>query len=453
MKPAFASLRARLLAWYSAVLLTVLATLVAVAVWAIWRATVLDLDVRLTVTATRLAQAVDRDQDGRFEINLAADDFAAFSSVEDGPYYAIWTTGGALVDQSDPLIDVTSPGAPQTRFRDGRREVVVRGGEDVLVLVGQSLREARSDRWTAILALGGAAGAALVLAFAGGWLLVGRALAPVARIAETAEAMTESNLGLRIDVRQADDELGRVAAALNRAFDRLQEAFERQTRFTADASHELRTPLTLQIAEIEWALTRPRAAADYEQALGVALLAAQRMRAIIEGLLTLARADAGAIPLRRRAVDLTDLAREVTGTLSAAAAERRIALTVDGPPAVVSGDPDRLRELIANLLSNAVRYSTAGGTVTCVIAIANARASLEVSDAGPGIEPDDLPHIFERFYRANRDRSRVAGAGLGLAICKWIAESHGGRIQCQSSVGRGTRFTVELPTEGAGSAA
>lgn len=135
------------------------------------------------------------------------------------------------------------------------------------------------------------------------------------------------------------------------------------------------------------------------------------------------------------------------------AAERGITVRIDGGPAIIEGDPHRLRELISNLLLNAVQYSFPGGTVTCSISAADGGTRLEVADNGPGIDPGDLPHVFERFYRANKARSRAAGgAGLGLAISKWIAESHGGRIRCESNNGRGTRFTVELPAQQAGAA-
>jgi heavy metal sensor kinase len=440
------SLRARLLAWCAIVLLVVQATFAAVAVWSVWRSSLADLDARLGSMASRLSRSVISDASGGYEINLAEDDFVAFGAAGDPPYYVIWARDGSLIDRSDPLLDVASPGAPQARSRDGHREVIVRGEQGALVLVGQSLGEARQGLWTVIAGLAAAAGAALLLASLGAWLLVGRALAPIGRIARTAEAMSEANLGLRIAGERTDDELGRVVAALNRAFDRLQEAFERQTRFTADASHELRTPLTVQMAELEWALSRPRSSEDYERSLQVCMTAAQRMRAVVEGLLTLARADADPTPLRREPVDLASLAHEAAQSLRESAAERGITLRVDGAAATIAGDPDRLRELILNLLANAVQYNASGGHVICSTRDSENDVRLEVVDDGPGIEPEDVPHVFERFYRANKARSRVAGgAGLGLSISRWIVESHGGKIYCESVVGKGTRFIVEFP--------
>jgi len=444
----FRSLRAKLLAWYSLVLLAVLATFAAVAVWTVWRSNLRDVDARLSATASRLARAVNAEPTGPYEVNLAGEDLALFGGSDEGPYYAMWTSRGALIDRSDPQVDGSFPGTPQVRIRGGNREVVVRGDHDALVLVGQSLAQLRADLWRTILGFAAAGGSALVLALLGGWLLVGRALAPIGRIAETAEAMSESNLGLRVDISRTEDELGAVAATLNRAFDRLQEAFERQTRFTADASHELRTPLASLLAELEWALARPWPDAEYTKTLQVCERAGQRMRNVVDGLLTLARADAGALPSRREPVNLTSLARETAATAIPIATARGISIRLDGASATVEGDPDRLRELISNLVLNAVHYSSPGGTVRCSVSAAGGMTRLEVADSGPGIDPQDLPHIFERFYRANKARSGPAGgAGLGLAISKWIAESHGGQIRCESTDGGGSRFTVELPTK------
>jgi signal transduction histidine kinase len=252
------SLRSKLLAWYAVVLLAVLTTFAAVAVWSIWRVRVGDLDVRLRTTASLLGNAVSPVPSGGYEVNLAAEAFAGLGAAEDAPYFAIWSRNGALIDRSDPFIELAFPRTPQIRTREGRREVVVRGDHEALVLVGQSLDQVRSDLSGAVVAFAAAGGAAILLASVGGWLLFGLALAPVGRIAHIAEAITESNLSLRIDTSRTEHELASVAGALNQAFDRLQEAFERQARFTADASHELRTPLASQLAELVWALDRSR---------------------------------------------------------------------------------------------------------------------------------------------------------------------------------------------------
>jgi heavy metal sensor kinase len=441
------SLRARLLAWYSLVLVAVLAIFASVAVWTVWRSSLRDVDGRLMAVASQLARAVNLDPSGQYEVNLAGEDLAELGAADGGPYYVVWTTSGALIDRSDPGVDVSFPGAPQSRLRSGNREVVVRGNQGAVVLVGQSLAGLRADLWSTVLGFAAAGIVALALALLGGGFLAGRALAPIGRIAQTAEAMSESNLGLRIDINRTEDELGRVAVALNRAFDRLQQAFERQTRFTADASHELRTPLASMLAELEWAQARPRSDAEYRHALEICTKAAERMRSVVESLLTLARADADPTPLRQEPVNLAALAHETVASVRPIAASRGVTIEVSGDSAIVSGDAHRLRELISNLVLNAVQHNHPGGTVTCSISVANGTTSLEVADSGPGIDPQDLPHIFERFYRANKARSRAAGGvGLGLAISKWIADSHGARIRCESRKGRGSSFTVDFPT-------
>jgi methyl-accepting chemotaxis protein len=277
------SLRARLLAWYSLVLLVVLAMFAGVAIWTAWQSWLRDLDGRLTTTASRLADAVNVDPAGRYEVNLTGEDLAELGASEDGPYYAMWTGTGVMIDRSDPRIDASFPARPQIRSRNGNREVVVLGADGVVVLVGQSLTQARSDLGRTLVGFAVAGGAALALALLGGWFLVGRALAPIGRITETAEAMSESNLSLRIDVSRTEDELGGVATALNRAFGRLQEAFERQTRFTSDASHELRTPLASLVAELEWALARQRADDEYQHSLRACMKSAQRMCNVWKG--------------------------------------------------------------------------------------------------------------------------------------------------------------------------
>lgn len=285
--------------------------------------------------------------------------------------------------------------------------------------------------------------AALLVSLAGGFWLVSRALRPIDRMARTAREIEATDLSRRIDV-EGDDELGRLAATLNDAFARLQDAFDRQTRFTADASHELRTPLAVIAGNIELALKRPRSADEYRDAIADIAEAAERMRSIVEGLLTLARADAKAVQLRRERVSLTTLADEVMRLHRPLAAERGVTVTVESDGDVAAtGDPERLRELVSNLVSNAIRYNRDGGSVSVRLSRDGATARLAVDDTGIGIPAEDLPHVFERFYRADKSRTR-GGTGLGLAIVKWIVDAHAGTVSVESVPGR-TRFAITLP--------
>src|SRR5438067_1653982 len=233
---------------------------------------------------------------------------------------------------------------------------------------------------------------------------------------------------------------------------RLERSFATLRRFTADASHELKTPLTVLRAGVERAITTPNLPQDTFATLEETLQEIKRMTELVEALLTLARADEGIAPLHREPVDLRGLVDEVreTGELLAEEAGVQMEVTTPAEPVVVSVDATRIRQLVLNLLTNAVKYTPAGGSVRLQLGPANGKLTLSVADTGIGIAPGDLPHIFDRFWRADSARTRTGvrpGAGLGLAICKWIAEAHGGKIDVMSRPGRGTTFTVTLPWE------
>jgi signal transduction histidine kinase len=291
--------------------------------------------------------------------------------------------------------------------------------------------------------------AALVLAFAGGWLLVGRALAPIDRISRTARQMAEGDFAARIPIHRVETELGQVAHALNDAFDRLHASLERQRRFTADASHELRTPLATISTETQWALARERTAVAYRQSLEACQRGTRRMQAVVERLLALARDQSSMAEAdREEAVRLDTLVAGVVRDLGTLAADRGIRLTADLPaPVTVVGDPGRLLEAVTNVVANAIHYNVDGGDVRIALALeAHGMSVLRVSDTGVGIPPDALPRVFEPFFRADPARSRAAGgAGLGLAVAQSIIVRHGGRITCASEPGRGTDILIELP--------
>ncbi|MFV1959827.1 MAG: sensor histidine kinase, partial [Planctomycetota bacterium] len=250
----------------------------------------------------------------------------------------------------------------------------------------------------------------------------------------------------RIDVGGTKTELGLLARTLNEAFDRLQAAFERQAKFTADASHELRTPLSVIRCNAELALRRPHSKEEYVDALAVGLRAATRMQEIVDRLLRLARADADSIDSKRMPVDLGVLVREAATSFEPLAAHRGVSIHVETKSVVVEGDEDQLRDVLDNLLSNAVAHGKEGGRVDVRVRTEGDAACLEVEDDGPGIPAADLPHVFDRFYRVDRARSRArGGSGLGLSICRAIVVGHGGRIELESRPGAGTTVVVRLP--------
>src|SRR5579884_3396687 len=286
----------------------------------------------------------------------------------------------------------------------------------------------------------------------GAWI-ARRALEPVDRIITEVREITDGrSLHRRLAAPIVKDEIGRLADTLNQMMTRLERSFAALRRFTADASHELKTPLTVLRAGVERAITTPNLPPEALAALEEALQEITRMTELVDALLTLARADEGIAPLHREPVDLRAIVEEAreTGELLAEEAGVRMEVAVPLEPVVVPVDASRIRQLLLNLLTNAVKYTPAGGSVRLQLAAADGRVTLTVADTGIGIAPGDLPHIFDRFWRADSARTRTGerpGAGLGLAICKWIAEAHGGQIEVASRPGRGTTFTVTLPRE------
>jgi heavy metal sensor kinase len=302
--------------------------------------------------------------------------------------------------------------------------------------------------------------ATLVLAIAIGLFLAGRALDPIDRITRTAAQIEAGDLSRRLHLPQRRDEVGRLAATFDAMLDRLEASFARQRRFTADASHELRTPLAIMISQADVALERARSAEEYREVLDGILGDARRMSQLLGDLLTLARADDGKLDLGREPLDLDELAEDVVATMTPLADDRGICLDVRlAEHAAVDADQTRLTQLLVNLVDNALKYTPAGGSVMVVVDRVDGDAILRVADTGVGIAASHLPRIFERFYRVDASRARSmastdggagastdGGAGLGLAICRWIVEAHGGTIEVESKVGKGTTFTVRLPT-------
>lgn len=286
-------------------------------------------------------------------------------------------------------------------------------------------------------------------------LLLGYGLAQAVKPMETMvlelEAISDGrSLHRRLPVPRTDDEVARLALAVNRMFARLEQSFVALHRFIADASHEVKTPLMVLRAGVERALTNPRNPPENLEALDNALAEIHRMTEMVENLLTLARADEGRAPLSVEPCDLRDLVNEAAETagMLAEAEGIQVSTTIPSQPVTLSVDRDRIRQLLLNLVTNAVKYTPSGGSIGLELEDRGAEVELQVRDTGIGIAAGDLPSIFDRFWRGDPSRSRVGaqpGTGLGLAITKWIAEAHGGTIAVQSRPGRGTTFVVVLP--------
>jgi len=331
------------------------------------------------------------------------------------------------------------------------------------VIVGESL-ERQEDVLEVVNRLLRTAGAAgVLLATWGGWMLAGRALAPVNRITSTADEIarqgdTQESLSTRLDVNHTGDELARLAITFNAMLERIERAFNAQRRFVADASHELRTPLTAIQGNVDVLYRLARGGRQLEpailqEALGDMKRESGRMARLIDDLLLLARTDAEGLGhmVRPEPVSLDVIAREAFRTAESIAKGQRLHLTIR-QPLVIYGDGDRLVQVMIILLDNALRHTPPGGTVDLIIDAAETAdgkmtcARIQVVDSGEGIPPEHLPHLFERFYRVEGSRSRLAGgSGLGLAIALAIVRGHNGWIDVASPEGRGTHMTVWLP--------
>ncbi|MHB8618944.1 MAG: sensor histidine kinase [Chloroflexota bacterium] len=291
----------------------------------------------------------------------------------------------------------------------------------------------------------------LLLAVAGGLFLASRALDPIDRVTRAAGEIGARDLSRRLNLPDTPDEVGRLTTTFDGMLDRIEDAFHRERQFTADASHELRTPLSLLTSQAEVTLQRPRKAAEYREALTNIRQDAARMEHLLSELLVLARADAGHEQITREPLHLADLLDDVISTMLPLACSRGVSLRAGDVAAVTAeGDQTRLTQLLVNLIDNGLKYTSAGGSVTVSIGREGDWAAIRVADTGVGIAPEHLPRLFERFYRADKARSRAEGGdGLGLAISQWIAQAHGGRISVESEPRQGSIFTLRLPLDGA----
>lgn len=292
----------------------------------------------------------------------------------------------------------------------------------------------------------------LALGFLGSYFLVRRSLGPLRRMADHASRMTADRLHDRLTLEDAGTELNQLRDAFNATLARLEASFDRLVRFTADASHELRTPLTALRSVGEVSLRQARSNAEYRDVVGLMLEEADRLSRLVDDLLTLARSDGRDSAGTIEQVDLSSITREVVDQLSVLAEEREQTIeTRADQPVIVPGDRVALRRAVMNLVDNAIKYAPEGTVVRAVVGAGAGNAFVEVKDEGPGIAPPHRSHIFERFYRGDPTQPRAArGTGLGLSIVKETAEEHGGWIELDTELGRGSTFRIVLPREAKG---
>jgi two-component system, OmpR family, sensor kinase len=284
----------------------------------------------------------------------------------------------------------------------------------------------------------------LLFGLAGGWWISSRAIRPVENISAAALKISAGDLSQRINTAETESELGKLAMVLNATFARLESAFAQQKQFASDAAHELRTPVSVILTQTQTALGRERQASEYKQTVEACQRAAQRMRKLIGSLLELARMDAGQEQMKRLRFDFSKTIADCVELVRPLAEQSGVKILTEFPPIEITGDAERLGLVITNLLTNAIQYNHESGEVKVATKLENGMAVLTVRDTGQGIPAEDLPRVFERFYRADKSRSS-GNAGLGLAISKAIIAAHGGSIDVSSEENIGTTFTVRLP--------
>jgi two-component system OmpR family sensor kinase len=342
-------------------------------------------------------------------------------------------------------------GSPVGRVRFLAVRVEAAGPEISGVLVATPLSEAAFGQAELLRSMLFISPFILLGAVLVGYWLAGTSLRPVQGIMDEVEAISDGrSLHRRLPVPRSADEMARLALTVNGMLARLEQSFGSLHRFTADASHELKTPLMVLRAGVERALVHPGVPSEILQSLDETLAQINQMSEMVESLLTLARADEGRAPLAVEDCDLRDLLGDVAETTGMLGESAGITVSSEMPdtPVRLSVDPHRIQEMLLNLVTNAIKYTPKGGRIALRLQDQGDAVVLTVQDTGIGIAPGDLPHIFERFWRADPARSRTGdrpGTGLGLAITKWIAEAHGGSITVQSRPGRGTSFSVRLP--------
>jgi len=428
------SIRVRLTLWYTALLAMGLLAYAGGVYGLLYRSLSVELDRQLHEDFERAEHAVRREGDGlRWLVSGGHHD--------EGPPET-WTEyqaqdGGVLLRR--PRAPVESPQA--FRVYSGPYEI---GGLPVTIRVGRSEARMDTELRRILLVLGLALPLVVVLAAAGGHFLARRALAPVGRMAERACTITAERLNERLPIVDPGDELGQLAGVMNELLARLEASFEQLRRFTADASHELRTPLTAIRSVGEVGLQDQRDPGAYREVIGSMLEEADRLTRMVDGLLTLSRADAGRIPINREEVDLSALATEVTEHLGVLAEEKDQQVEVqDGAQVTASVDPVVIRQALINLLDNAIKYGPAGSRIEVAVTRRDGAACLEVRDQGPGIPREHQPHVFDRFYRVDAARGGQS-TGLGLSIAKWAVEVHAGKVELESTPA-GSTFRIVIP--------
>lgn len=456
------SIRFRLTAWYAAILAMTFAA-AGLGIWWAIRDSIndtVDEELRARVRAIHQLLKTEGAENGIETLEDELSEQAAIAPV--ATLFRIASADGHWIYTSPATMNwLSTPPDRASLPAKGRAATILAGGKPYRVLsapvpsgvvqIGSPLHEFYEMldhfTWTALLATP----VLLCLSSMAGYWMSGRALTPIHRIACTAGEIEAQNLSRRLPLDGTGDELDRLSATLNSMFGRLDGAFKRMAQFTADASHELRTPVSIIRMTAELCRSRPRSVKEYEGALDRILAASERMSGLIENLMVLVRADSGANGMESLPVQLRSLITETCSEMRVLAESAGLSFECEPDESCeVLGDSRALRRLLTILIDNAIKYTRGGGLIRVTLEVQSAaagrRAIIKVHDTGIGIAAEDLPRIFDRFYRASKDRSReTGGAGLGLSIGHWIAKQHGGEIQVVSTPTEGSTFRVRLP--------
>lgn len=449
MRPAPVSVRARLTLWHAAVMGLVLAAF-ALGIYLFVRESLFaQIDARLDENLAIIAETArtDSSEFGEIERHTRV---LAFRVVERD--WSLYASGGWVAGDLDASGVPPSVGRwIHTSARGGiyhlKEKTLAAGDRRLLITTAEQGEQIHRSLYRLGLTLLVGYPVTLILSLLGGYFLAGRALNPLHAITVRARTISADNLSERLSVSNPKDELGQLTAVLNDAFARLEEAFHRLRRFTQDAAHELRTPLAVIRSVGEVGLQEQRDSKAYREVIGSMLEEVDRLGHLVDGLLTLARAESGRLPLNPQPEDLHRLCQDVVECLHVLAEDKRQTLTFDAPEGLLGNiDHNTLRLALMNLVANAIRFTQAGGEIRVDLQNRKTNIVIEVQDNGPGIPKEHHARLFERFYRADTSRSyQTGGTGLGLAIARWAVEANGGRIELDSEPGRGSVFRVVLP--------
>jgi heavy metal sensor kinase len=459
------SLRFRLTAWYGGLLLVLGLAFGAYCYWRLDHFLSVYLTELFSHRAERIANTLLSNIDRDGEVYVGKEIETRYAPEANDRFIRVTNSDGAVIyisgepnDQSFDPMKVPRP--PEAHFVTSTR--IERAGRNGLLIATVPFA---SSRQKYMIEVGGSTlpikdvlrrflvslfvGLIVVVALAiwGGFMVIKWALAPVIKITATADEITSHHLDKRLPIVETGDEIASLSKTLNQMISRLDESFQSVTRFTADASHELRTPLTIIRGELETSLLDKSLSENVRETIYSLIEETENLSKIVQCLLSLSRLDSGGAQMERVRLNLGDLVSTITDQMVPLADEKHVMLTSQAQGLVeVEGDRVRLKQVVVNLLDNAIKYTPEGGRVTVGVNVSDRRAQLEISDTGPGITKGDLPHVFERFYRADQVRlGSIEGAGLGLSIVQSICTAHGGFVKAENHADGGCRFIVQLP--------